>query len=360
MQRRNRRRVYGPYEERGGWWRVVVVAEDSSRTSRFCETRREAERLVRETADALGLHEEARTVKQAIDAYELHQKFDKGNKPVSVADSVRRLHRFFGPDVDTRLSHLEPDTCDDRYAVLCGELATDSHRNILAETKTFLGWCVAKKWLDANPAAETKGRGRRRHGKPKLRIDEARAWTSTALLKAQSESGAVAALMALLMGMRASEIVRRVVRDVDDDGQLLWIDSGKTAAARRTLTVPELLRPFLLALTKDRKPDAPLFPSRRREYVRGWVLRICRLAKVPAVCAHSMRGLHADLALEAGATSELAARALGHESVSTTEQSYASASSLAASRSKRALRVLSGGKCGKTAEKTPRQGGGAV
>ena len=55
-----------------------------------------------------------------------------------------------------------------------------------------------------------------------------------------------------------------------------------------------------------------------------------------------MRGLQTDLALEVGATAELAAKALGHEHVSTTEQSCASARSLAASKSRRALRVLLG------------------
>ena len=59
------------------------------------------------------------------------------------------------------------------------------------------------------------------------------------------EAGAVAALLALVMGMRANEIVSRVVRDLDDDGKLLWIPDSKTEAGRRTLQVPELLRPLL-------------------------------------------------------------------------------------------------------------------
>ena len=39
---------------------------------------------------------------------------------------------------------------------------------------------------------------------------------------------AVGVLTALLMGMRASEVTDRVVRDLDDEGCLLWIEVGKT------------------------------------------------------------------------------------------------------------------------------------
>ena len=41
--------------------------------------------------------------------------------------------------------------------------------------------------------------------------------------------------MALLLGMRASEVLCRVVRDLDDAGRVLWIPLGKTDNARRRL-----------------------------------------------------------------------------------------------------------------------------
>ena len=55
----------------------------------------------------------------------------------------------------------------------------------------------------------------------------------------------MAAMMSLLMGMRASEIVSRIVRDLDDEGRLLWIPETKTEAGKRTLPVPEVLQPYL-------------------------------------------------------------------------------------------------------------------
>ena len=43
-----------------------------------------------------------------------------------------------------------------------------------------------------------------------------------------------------------------MVRDLDDDGKLLWIPDSKTEAGRRTLQVPELLRPMLKALAEGK------------------------------------------------------------------------------------------------------------
>ena len=55
---------------------------------------------------------------------------------------------------------------------------------------------------------------------------------------------------------------------------------------------------------------------------------------------HSLRGLHATLALEGGATADAVAKALGHSSFATTAQHYASPSSVANSRSSRVAQAL--------------------
>ena len=66
----------------------------------------------------------------------------------------------------------------------------------------------------------------------------------------QGNDGAVAAMMSLVMGMRCTEIVSRVVRDLDDGGALLWIPDSKTLAGRRKLQVPEFLQPYLVKLAE--------------------------------------------------------------------------------------------------------------
>ena len=69
----------------------------------------------------------------------------------------------------------------------------------------------------------------------------------------------MAALVTLVMGLRAGEVVSRVVRDLDDEGKLLWIPDSKTEAGKRTLQVPDLLRTYLLALAEGKNSDDLLF-----------------------------------------------------------------------------------------------------
>ena len=68
-----------------------------------------------------------------------------------------------------------------------------------------------------------------------------------------------------------------------------------------------------------------LFGYHDRNWPRKWVGRICKAAGVPRVTAHGMRGLHGTLAVETGISAHAVAAALGHESVTTTLQSYAKA-----------------------------------
>jgi integrase len=224
-------------------------------------------------------------------------------------------------------------------------LAVDSHRNVLAEARSFLKWCVGKKWIARNPLDGVEGVGKRRHGKEQLRIDEARNWQAKAIEFAdKGEEGAVAAMTCLLMGMRCSEVVSRIVRDLDDEGRLLWIPDSKTIAGRRKLQVPDLLQPYLRRMGDGRESTAALFGEHWRDWPRKWVQRICKAAGVPMVTAHAMRGLHGTLAVDSGITSHAVAAALGHESFRTTAESYAQRDAVAGAQQKRALGVLSGGK----------------
>jgi integrase len=257
-------------------------------------------------------------------------------------------------EVEARLAQYDYGS-DDAAAVEAGLAQTDGdrdpisvdyHRNALAEARSFLQWCVAKqKWLRANPLDGVEGKGKRRHGKPQLRIDESRRWTDKALEHAeQGEAGAVAAMMTLLMDLRASEIVSRVTRDVDDDGHVLWIPDAKTPAGKRTLEVPSVLVAYLQALVAGREPEERLFGQHWRDWVRKWVQHICREAGVPVITAHGMRGTHASLATERGVTAHAVAAALGHESPRTTQQSYTARSSVSKARQQKVLTVLDGGR----------------
>jgi len=260
MARRGKgERVLGPYPI-GKQWRVVVVGAGGERDRRFYPTKEKAEEIIRAVRKELK-RDGGKTVQEALDAYEEYLLNDKQNKAVSVANTTYRLGAFF-PDTLMLLSDLTPRICDGYYEELrqrktrVGDaFSVDSHRTILAAAKTFLRWCTTKprRWILRSPVEDVQGVGKRRHGKSQLRIDEARRWVGKATELADGgEAGAVAALVALLMGMRASEITSRVVRDLDDEGRLLWIPDAKTEAGKRTLQVPEVLQPYLKALAEGK------------------------------------------------------------------------------------------------------------
>jgi integrase len=312
-------RVHGPYRHRTKW-RLVVRPADGSRSyvafATVDQARAHKTKLLSEIS--------GRTVSDAVQEFVVDQR-DSGLRSGTVKVAEFRLRAFFQLDaeVDGRttpyaetggmLESLQPRGCAQLYRALVSTCAVDTHRNALAVAKMFGAWCVKRGWLAANPLAEIEGTGQRHHGKQQLRIDEARRLVEVCLRRAsEGDEAAVGVLTTVLLGLRASEVTDRVVRDLDDQGRLLWIEYGKTQRARRPLEVPALLRPHLLALAAGRAADAQLISrtiSRRsgKKRDRFWlshhVERLCMEAGVPVVCTQSLRGLHASLATDTGATS---------------------------------------------------------
>jgi integrase len=349
MARRGRKRsgtvkVFGPYPNRGGF--ILDIRDPGGpREIEFFTTEAEAMRRAKllKIAAGIAVH---RTVGDALDAYETYQRVDKGNKERSITTTRIRLDGFF-KDHDLELSKLTPARVGSYYRAKVETQAVDSHRGTLSEARTFLAWCVKRGWLHENPLAKVEGVGRRNKGKAQLTIDEARKFEATALRlanKRRGDLGALAALLPLVTGMRASEITNLRRRDLDDQGRILWVQRGKTEAARRRFVVTDSIRPPLLRAAKRLGPDDLLFGQHWRDWPRENARRICLLAKVPVITAHGLRGTHATLAEEAGATGIAVARALGHEQVSTTHRHYTKPSVVSLATQNRALRVLAGGR----------------
>jgi integrase len=160
----------------------------------------------------------------------------------------------------------------------------------------------------------------------------------------------------VLTGLRPGEVMGLKVRDCDDGASVLWVEAGKTDAARRAVEVATELRPFLIRITADRPALDPLFAyeaGRRRESqdhgksrTDALLRRLRHLcvdeAKVPEVVPHSLRGLHATLASGFGATSHAVAAALGHTSFAVTARHYVDGDTPERARSRRSRDVLSG------------------
>ena len=190
--------------------------------------------------------------------------------------------------------------------------------------------------MNATPFKDVRPVGKVKAGKQQLRIEEARQFTSAALTY-YGETGrplAIGVLLALTMGLRTREVLERVVRDLDDGAKYLWIDTGKTARARRHLDVPVLIQPYLLQLMQGKGKEDLLFGNGTDQKVlcsqTMWkmVKNLCKKAGVPRVCTHSLRGLWATLAVESGDASHVVAANLGHHSFEMTERHYAQGSAM--------------------------------
>lgn len=305
------------------------------------------------------------TTETAKESY-LEHLADEGNKQISRDRTSWAIGVLFPDSIP--LWGLTKGKCEKAYksarereSEQTGKpLSVDSHRNALAETKTFLDWCVEKKWLRQNQLAHVKGKGRRSRRKPQLRIKNIRKWYNKAIeLAAKGDVGAIAALMTLELGMRATEVVTRRVEHVDEDEQpadILWIPDEDAKTHGIALEVPEDLLPFILSLTKDnvgndKEPSAPLFPSKRSKsglHDRGWVIdqvqRICDLAGVPTVTAHSMRGALATLTLDRGVATHIVSQTLRHKDAKTTLGAYAEAGVVEKAERREGWKLLKGGK----------------
>ena len=232
--------------------------------------------------------------------------------------------------------------------------STDTQHGVRSAIDGMVAWAIERRILRRPPDLPSPT-GHKSRGKATLRIDAARIFMKTALT--EGDPLAIAAATMVLTGIRPGEAMTLQLRDLDDDGRLLWVASegGKTEAAERHQEVPEELRTYLLQLAQDRPPTSWLFDfeasrkrrttnvyKSRRDALLRRVRAICKKANVPEVVSHSMRGLHAKLATESGVTSHAVAAALGHTSFAVTARHYVGADVTRTSVNRRTLRVLRG------------------
>ncbi len=329
-------RVLGPYKN-GEKWRLVVL-DGGSRKAMVADTHEAALALRKDLQGALKRHI-ARSFEECLEEY-LRNLVERGVSQ-DTADKVRRMLRPFLPLAEP-LTALDAERAQQMYfdetkrTKSNGEpIANDSHHLLLRRVKHFYKWAISRRYITQNPFAEVSPIGRPKRGKQQLRIDEARKLVSVAIDRARTlDAGSTAILMQIFLGLRPTEALVRVVRDLDDEGRVLWVPFGKTSNAKRRLQVPDALREVLLLHAKGKPADAPLLgnpeePFHTRDIIRYRLKLLCQQLGLPTVCPHSLRGLNATLALDAGATAQHGAAALGHASFTTTARHYADASSVA-------------------------------
>ena len=343
-------RVWGPYQEEEQRFRLKIAESGVERSLTF-RTLDEAEAV---KADLLRRHGGSvrRTIGEVVSEWLAWCVEVRGVKPITIENYSKMTVRLPQGVVFGQVTESDARTI---YQRQIEQVSAHTKRPVSVATQHLFLWIAKRLWAfgvsqgysRTNPWAKIQPVGRQATGKTQLRIDEARRFEAVALSRAQAgDVPALGALLMMYLGLRQGEVAARVARDIDDGGRVLWVPSGKTKNARRRLKIPEHLRPLVLAVAKDKRPDEPIFyPTHHQQHHRGFyvgqVKRLCRMASVPEVVPHSLRGLHATLALEGGATADAVAKALGHSSFAMTAQHYASPSSVANSRSSRVADALS-------------------
>lgn len=328
--------IWGPYRDAHNKFRLKISENGQTRSICF-RTYEEADMAKARLRDDIA-SQQVYTIGEAVRQFCEHLAETRGIKPESVAWTGAQLEWL---PQDAALSSINQERAEKLYRDLVSApnprtgkpLSSATHHGRLGLARRLYEFAIKHDMCRTNPFTAVTPIGRKRVGKPQLRIDEARRFETKSLELAQAgDAAALGALLMLHLGLRQGEVAARVARDVDDEGRVLWVPSGKTKNARRRLKVPEVLRPLLLKLIETTPPGALLFYKGDRvpptNYFWSQVRRLCQLADVPAVCPHSLRGLHATLALEGGATSDAVARALGHGSFAMTARHYASESSV--------------------------------
>lgn len=333
-RRKEPARVVGPYEE-DGRWRLVVIS-NGKRENHFSESWSGALRLLAKLRRQVKKRSEAQKLGDVLEQFRQARLAQGKAKPETVEHQHKRLSRMFEEDLAEPIDTLTTGWALALYAEHIERIGRNG-RPLAAATqhldvhiaRGFFKWAQRRGVVSDNPFAAVELVGRANCGKQQLRISEARTFSETALVVFQ-ETGqplALGALLALWLGLRSGEILGARVRDVDDAARVLWVERGKTKNARRHLVVPEPLRPVLIEIARGRPAGAPLLasagelPYSRSAFGRA-VLRICKRAGVPGVCVHALRGTHATLAMDAGATSLHVAAALGHTSFAITAKHY--------------------------------------
>mgnify|MGYP000978313686 FL=1 len=335
-------RVLGPYRD-GDRWKVIVVSFLNGK-----EVREQPRFTSEEAANDFCIEfsrEDAKTIGDAIGLY--LAAVGPNLRPKSRVATKGALDRFFPNHGDSLKSLCDYRDRSTKAALLyrdlasCSGVAVATHHVILTRAKAFLQWCCAERLLPENPLAGVRCVGVPGRGKPQHKRDEARKLFRTALGEAQKgDLGALCVAMALLLGVRQSELTLRRVRDIDNvDGPgplILKIPFAKTKKGVRERGIPRVVEPLVRRLIDGRAADDWLFPHVTKRGTRphscNWlnqnVKRLCQLAQVSVVCAHALRGGHATFAVKAGVSPEAVSSELGHTSFETTRRHYVAAGTM--------------------------------
>lgn len=201
-----RRAVERAVQQQDVWARYAELASAAE------EARRQAEAL-----DGGG-----KTVGELIDEYITYLRDDRGCRKSTYQTAEFKLRGILA-QVEHRLAQsITPGDAEGAYRTRTARVRAATHRGELNHVKSLWRWALRRRLVSRDPWAEVEPIGRVRRGKEQLRPDEARTLFEHCLEVAttggpKERDGAIAALVALLLGLRASEIIGLEARDGSAD-----------------------------------------------------------------------------------------------------------------------------------------------
>lgn len=374
--RNEERRVLGPtWIPSRKKWRVLSInpgetKEEDRERSRFFDDEHEAAAHAEELRQKLAKLN-SRPIEDAITLYETFL-MEKGTGEVSRKETIRRLRLFFDAVKDRRVSRLLPEEGKQLYDDFRQRKKHNSNEtvsatyqlNTLAEAKSFCRWWVKNEWVLVSPLDGVDPIGSRDVGKDQMTGDEASVLFKWLLWKAhrredgharRDSDAAIGVMMALSMGLRSSDLTKRLVRDVDLNCTALRVGlerarRSKSKKGDRARRIPRALQPLVKQMIEGRDRTAPLFPASEEggHHTKSWLRfalrRFCRDAGIPYFCPHSLKGTAGTALAEGGELADKIAEFLSHEDKRTSTTHYVADGAIANGQVERNFEVLIGGK----------------
>jgi len=373
-------------ELHGRWWRVKIFGGPGEDADQYFPRDKESE--AQSYCDAIRQVQGETRVRSLADAVTEYIEFlavhggTKG-KPLRTARTTRRsmlegILQLVDPELrrlnrgkrrpttleyrDRPLADMTPAMAQRLYDERVKAVKPDTHQSELIYARAFFQWCIdEKKWLEENPFAKVHPKGELSAGKDKLGLDQSERFLEVCF-KDQHPFFGFAAAACLILNVRSDELLTRRVCDLDGHGTVLKIReyksefgdaTVKSKKSVRDIKIPPQLQERFRALADAAHRgllvpgqsgwNARLFGTTHKNTLLKHVKRLCRLAGVPEVCTHALRGSGADNAVETGYPLELVSRALGHAGTYVTTHNYVGTSSVASSdAARKADRLLSG------------------
>lgn len=302
-------RVYGPYYDKDrGDWKVIFHRDDGRRSARRFKTEADALEAASEAQKRIGI----RSVADAWGAYVMYLR-ERGRESGTLTTTEIRLAGLCDPLRLLPVAELTPARCRTLYRTYAGGgRAPATHHGALKQAKSWGRWMVEKRgWLKVNPWALVEPIGEKATGKEQLNTDDLARLYAWCAARAQRDDGACAILVAMLLGLRSSEILSLTPRHLDVGGLALRVKRSKTRAGVRATRLPRILVDALGVRAKKVTPTSRILP-----YSRWWLLSqleaACDAAGVSRITTHALRGSNATELAELGLSPEALAKHLGH------------------------------------------------